>query len=279
MASSFGQHFQDIYQSAGKKGYICAHYNVTPLCNGAIHGGNGNILKRMYNALVKAINDQHVLPKAIIIVVNDDIIDTFDHYKIGFSQAIGCIIEWLGNQLHHVITSYKEKLPSKARKFKFPTLLWTEIPQHEMYVHYNDFKQKYNRAIDRMASLFREMEVLHLKTWNFGELSYFSEGRINGNGLSTYWQAVDEAFEQWDRAQMRKSLTVVSPSANSSAEPPKQDPSYQPWTWNSKVQSKSFHCHHLAAYENITGTRLIGDSNYLHQVVAFDLKSILLGKL
>ena len=35
---------------------------------------------------------------------------------------------------------------SKSRKFKYPTILWTLIPLHYIYDHYNDYKEKFNKT-------------------------------------------------------------------------------------------------------------------------------------
>ena len=125
MASSFAQHFQDAYHSSNNKvGYIRAHYDVSGFCNGTvIKGGNGNILNRLRNELVRAINEQPLLPRAIVVVLDDDVIDAFNHYIYGFSKSVGRIAERLGNQFHQIVSAHKEKLPSKSRKFKFPTIL------------------------------------------------------------------------------------------------------------------------------------------------------------
>ena len=217
MAGSFGQYFQDAYlQSSNKTGYTRAHYDVAPLCNARIIGTSGNILSRLKNELSAGLNRYLLPPKAIIIVVDDDIMDELDHYKPGFSQAIGRILEKLASKIHKIVTGYKEKLPSKSRKFKYPTVLWTEIPLHEVYGHYNEYKEKYNKALADVSNLYREMEVLPIgNTRRQQELNYFSQGRLNSNGLTTYWQAIDKAFENWDREQMKqRSSTMPSSTVN-----------------------------------------------------------------
>ena len=247
MAHSFTQHFQDVYSSSNKTGYIRAHYDVTPLCNGTVgKGGNRNILNRLQNTLVAEINRQILLPKAIVIVVDNDITDTFNHYNYRFSQAIDDITEWFRNQFHRIIKGHKEKLPSRSRKFKFPTILWAEIPLHEIYGHYNEYKKKYNESIRRVASLFCEMTTLSLSSsWSFTELSYFSEGKINGNGLSTYWQAINDAFENWDRAQMN----ALQNKENSASHHPNYNSHQQ--SFNSCQGNKAFYHERWENYDRV----------------------------
>ena len=53
------------------------------------------------------------------------------------------------------------------------------------------------------------MGYLQLDTWNQSCLDYFSEGRINTFGLTAYWMAINDAFEHWDRDQMKERLRTT----------------------------------------------------------------------
>ena len=70
-----------------------------------------------------------------------------------------------------------------------------------------------------MVPLFREMETLEVK-WDDKDLSYFSAGRISPHGLRTYWAAIDKAFENWDKEQMKSTLAVSHKPKGVTYEPP-----------------------------------------------------------
>ena len=144
----------------------------------------------------------------MLIILDDDLLDDIDHYKRGISEALGKELEWLVNEFHKMVTLHKERLPTRSRKFKYPTFIWVKIPNHEVYSHYNDFKDKYNDTLDRVCKLYREMSPIELdnRTWRRRELSYFAEGRISNVGLISYYQAICNTFENWDRDQMRAAL-------------------------------------------------------------------------
>ena len=155
-----------------------AHYDIFGFSNPISDGEhlNGNIISKLINLFIEAINEQTLLPKAIIVIIDDDIMDELDHYKNGISLAIGRIIEYLAESLHSIINSHKEALPTKAWKFKFPAILWCLIPQHNVYDQFNEFKRKFNKAVDKTAALYREMFTLRLSDWDPRELNYFTEG-------------------------------------------------------------------------------------------------------
>ena len=125
-------------------------------------------------------------------------------------------MEWIANQFHNIITAHKEKLPSQSRKFKYPMILWCLIPGHEIYGHYNDFKDKFNRNVKNTTRLFREMSELDLTSWEYKNLDYFVDGKLSPLGLTSYWKVIDSVFESWDRSQMKNQIELshVTPRFN-----------------------------------------------------------------
>ena len=114
MDTSFQKHFLDICNEDGKANYMTAHYDVTGFSKSTIFRGFGNAVSKIRNQLVKAINEQILLPKAILIVADDDILDALDHYQAGITVGIGKIVKYLANQLHWIVTAHKEKLPTRS---------------------------------------------------------------------------------------------------------------------------------------------------------------------
>ena len=122
-----------------------------------------NLLLNLKRRLTRAINEHILLPKAIVIALDDDLLDYINHYEKGISVALGMALESLTNEFHSIINDYKQKLLSKARKYKYPTIFWMMIPQHTIYDQYNDFKDKFNIAVRKSVRNFREMETLVVK--------------------------------------------------------------------------------------------------------------------
>ena len=198
---TFGQYVQNAYGDDGKVSYMRAHYDVTGFCPGN-EFLNGNILGRLRNAMATAINKQSLMPRAVIFVIENDILEAINHYKPGISHLLGKSIEWLMNQIHRMVVTHKEILPSKSRKFKYPAILWCLLPQHEQWSEMGEYRAKFNFCLKNTASIFREMGILQLD-WDEADPSYFTMGRMNGKGYTYFWLAVDNAFQLWDKEQMR----------------------------------------------------------------------------
>ena len=236
--TSFQQYFMDVHLPNGKMGYILAHYDYLE-CYSLLEDIDleMNVLAKLRNQLVAAINTEVLLPKAIIIVLDDDIMDALNYYDSGITQAIGRIIEWLAGEFHKSVNNHKQSLQSKSHKYKYPAILWMKIPSHTVYDHYNEFKWKFNKCLEKTSDLYREMSTLSLSTWDPRDLQYFSNGSINGHGLATYWQSVDDAFQTWDRLQMKEPLILQHADSNQQRTDRQQGDNYNMDDYNT-VQGK-----------------------------------------
>ena len=74
---------------------INAHYD-TILAVRDMEPENNENLSRLRNALVETINQQLLLPKAIILVLDDDMLDELDHYKTGITNLYWAISGMVG---------------------------------------------------------------------------------------------------------------------------------------------------------------------------------------
>ena len=113
------------------------------------------------------------------------------------------MIEWIGNQFHRMVTAHKEKLPSRSRKFKYPTFLWLTPSSHYALGDMNEYRKKCGDCMNRVTSLFREMETLQID-WDELDMNLYTKGQLSAKGKVQYWSAVNKAFENWDRDQMRQ---------------------------------------------------------------------------
>ena len=133
VARTAGPHFQHNYETKQKLGYIRAHYDTTIICSGTTSRDlmEDNILGRIHNNYVQAVEDQVLLPKAVIIVLEDDMIKTANHFKKGSSTIFDNWLKWITNDLFKITAAYKEKLPTKSRKFKYPHSFWVPAAHHD----------------------------------------------------------------------------------------------------------------------------------------------------
>ena len=174
-------------------------------CGGSLvkNLANRNILGYMRNSLVDAIHKQVLLPKAIVVVLEDDLLDVINHYRIGASDAINPCIEWLVTEFHCITVVYKEKLPSKSRKFCYPQILWIAATYHNGYGNGNYYREKFNRELKLVNEKYREMHTLYLPSWDPQGKHSVTAKKLTAHGFVRFWSAVNDAFQSWDESQMK----------------------------------------------------------------------------
>ena len=62
-----------------------------------------NILSRIYNSFVSALNKHAKLPLLVVIVLDDDLIEALVYTNVGVSPLLGMWFEWLATQLDAAI--------------------------------------------------------------------------------------------------------------------------------------------------------------------------------
>ena len=65
-----------------ENGYIKQHYNRFSFCTGSLNQTiwNRNVLGHMRNNFIQAINEQTLFPKAVLFVLEADLISAINHF-------------------------------------------------------------------------------------------------------------------------------------------------------------------------------------------------------
>ena len=168
MSKSFGPYFQHNYDGDDRRtGYLRLHYDVAGYCNGSLTKDQigRNVISRVRNNYVEAINAQVLLPKAVVIILEDDFMNAANHFTKGASHVLGPWIDWVANELSRLTAAYKEKLPTKSRKYRFPQFLWVPAVYHDHFGMYNIYREKFNACL-RDVTEFKGMHLMKLSTWD-----------------------------------------------------------------------------------------------------------------
>ena len=178
--------------------------------NGKSTCNDRSVLSRIRNCLVYAINANYLLPKAIVFVVDIDLVKVVNFSGYGISVLLGKLMEWLGNEIIKILAAYKDKLPKKAIREGYPQVLWIEPPLNKNFGKEDNFKRKkFSAAIDKICKLFQNMTVLQLrKIWDYEDSNLFlaEAHRFTAEGYNLYFQAVDAVLKLWDNYLCQKIL-------------------------------------------------------------------------
>ena len=109
--------------------YIYQQYNVKPYYHGPL-ASNKDVPARIVNALVDALEDNILLPRFIIIVLQDEILNHINYYKAGLRVMIGGNINWIANNICRAIDFRKKdiiRLRPGAVTPDEPKIIWTKF--------------------------------------------------------------------------------------------------------------------------------------------------------
>ena len=160
----------------------------------------GNILNRVYNNMIRAIGEHHLMPKLIVMIIDSDVSKNIHGPAKYTEKMIELNIKHMITDIHDLIMEHKRKMPSKALKYKYPTVLWITPPSHDNFID-NSSRNLTKEVIQSAVMQYNEMRFMNLKHWSPSDESLVTETytgyRFTGKGLGKYWSAVDKAILQW----------------------------------------------------------------------------------
>ena len=154
------------------------------------------------NTFTNALAEQNRLPKAIIVVLDNDIIKYANWNIFGMSVIYGRLLHFLFSEFNRQISAKKDYLLKKAIRNGLPHVLWINPPFHTNFPD-NPQRAKFGKCLDRTATLYPNMWSLKLKKiWNSQDTSLYLKdaGHFTATGLMTYWMAIDRMVKFWDTA-------------------------------------------------------------------------------
>ena len=148
--------------TAGEHAFIIEYYETVDFSTTQFASSLCNVAARLISLLVASIKKEKLLPKAIIVVLDDDILWQI-HYEGPHLQDIYAeVTNYLVEQFHRICISYKEMLPTKTRQAFIPYVIWILPPSHINYYN-NTAREKFAVALTAAVRRYPEMACLSLK--------------------------------------------------------------------------------------------------------------------
>ena len=192
MAKSFREHFKKPSDNF----FMKENFEVFPCCSSRYSSNNTNMLSRIVNSLAKDLNDSTKLPKYIVIVLDNDLIEYLAYADYGIASIFGEWIEFLADTCNDMVQTRKSQLPKKAILHDaYPCIYWVTAPHH-MYFKDNQSRTKLNSCLESVIKTKKNMRLVKMKEiWNYKDMNLvdWPSGRISFAGLSAYWLSVDAA--------------------------------------------------------------------------------------
>ena len=194
MASSYRPYFETI--PVQKKYFIKTNFEYRPFCNSRYNSNDANVLTRICNTFIQALNEHAKLPKFLVIMLDADLIKYITFNGMGVSTIYGEWISWLLKELKSAIDTTKSQLPVKAKRDNYPVLYWVNAAIHPFFPD-NNLHQKFNLCLESIIKQEPSMHVVKFKNhWSQDDNSLVNHvGTISEIRKNEYWRAVDTTIE------------------------------------------------------------------------------------
>ena len=191
VATTYRENFKKVrnYPFFTKK-----NYEITTFCNSRFSDKDTNILRRLKSAFIEGLNKYWKLPKYIIIILEDDLIEYLGYTNYGISKMYGDMLEYLVQEFDSLIKNRIELLPDKAKKPGYPYIYWMVSSIHKNWEN-NNAREKFNFTLEAILKLYSNMRLILMKEhWDFKNTNLVINNRLTSEGKSAYWKCVDASI-------------------------------------------------------------------------------------
>ena len=168
---------------------------------------NQNVISRLQHCVAKAIQEEILLPKFMVFVIDNDFISSIDSdAEEGLTKPLGRLADAIMRECDCLIEIQKDYLPKKVKKPSYPQIIWIEPPLHKNFTD-NQERKKFIRAINDVSKFHENIDVLKLKkVWDTenNNLYHSYYRRFMNEGFSTYWRAIDATLKFADTILYKK---------------------------------------------------------------------------
>ena len=191
VATTYCNHFK----KAKLDSFMKSRFDVHAFCNGKYNSHETNMLIRLKVTLSKAIEKRVKLPRFIVVVLDNDLIQFLAYVNKGIAMLLGEWFEWLVECYSNLCAQRKKLLPLKAVKEGYPQLYFIAPPRHGFF-NDNEERKILFHCMEATVKSFDDVRLVKMmELWNFKDQELVNdEGQFTSLGLTTYWASVDAAI-------------------------------------------------------------------------------------
>ena len=176
---------------------MMCNYEIKPYYGSSLEV-NKSLIGRVRNQYVCAINDLTLLPKVVLIVLDDNLVDNVKIKDFGVSDIYGRLTHWLASKLNKLTETHKDQMPGRATRMDAPMFIGMLPPTHKNFNN-NILRVKMANSMKSGLATNPNHITLHMKkVWDPEDGTLYREGHFTKSGFKSYWLSIDSALEFWD---------------------------------------------------------------------------------
>ena len=160
LAETYRQHVR----KGGEEFYMRQNFEVWPFCSSRFSDCNPNMLSRITNSMISALNNKVYLPVYLIIVLEDDLITFLDYCKFGVSGLFGMWLEYIAANIVQFLDTRCQQLPVSAIPRELTQIYWVEPINHNNFSTENrQMREKMCLCVESVTQLYDNMRALKIR--------------------------------------------------------------------------------------------------------------------
>ena len=178
-----------------------------------LHSTNPFLVSRLCNALIKGFNTAQNMPKLVVVVLENDMINEVKDRKANpnyLHEHYGKYLEELIKTFHKTKDQFAKLVPINGKRPGWPTLVFIKATLHRSYKtkEYEE-RVKFNKTLEIIAKIHTDVWALPLlQVWDENNLNIFTkeEDRLTSDGLKILWRAIDKTITYSSKKITREDL-------------------------------------------------------------------------
>ena len=189
-------HFNGVANEEAGIYFTKDHYEVKMFAGNNLDPEITTPLARIRSEFIKAVEEHILLPKVVVIILDNDLIKHADRNS---SYVYSTLIHWLASEFNKIVEVQKDRLPIKAKKLDGPTFIWIAPPQNINFVD-NDERVKMEKSMRKMINIQNNHMLLRMvNIWEPNNRNLYWKGKFTEVGFEKLWYSIDSAIQFWEQ--------------------------------------------------------------------------------
>ena len=159
--------------------FVNKHFTVKGYCSSRFSDTNQNMLSRIENSFINVVNENKHLPKYVVVVLDNDLIEFLDYKNFGISQMNATWLQYIAESFAAAILAHKKLLNRSEARSEYPMIYWFVTLHHGLFQD-NATRTKFNLAMESLLKVHsQQMRIAKFKDiWDYENNHYATRAGI-----------------------------------------------------------------------------------------------------
>ena len=193
----------DAYLARERLPYMYDFYNVSCFTPNP-QSLTTNVIARLVNSFIKALNDTNKIPRIVLIIPEDDLLTYLfkQNEEFGIGTITFKVLNWISTQMTRATDAKKDDLKRVKPGAVIPTepkFIWVKMLNRvNARSDLLALRSKFNEVLEEVLYKKDQHYIIDIVTAMADSSFYDKNNYINGEGLKRFWIEIDKLIENFD---------------------------------------------------------------------------------